>query len=309
MRTVTRVAIGALTAVTLAALVGCAEDPTSTGGSGTAATKAPAKQQVDQALHDKLPATIKKSGVVTSVNSGSFPPYTIAGSSTSKTTGAASDLLTAVGQVLGVKTREVTVDGLSGELTGISAGRYDFAFGPVGDFKDRQTSADFVDWVQEFVVFAVHKGNPKHIDGLADTCGTRIAVQAGGSAEEVIKTQSTQCVKDGKPAVKVQSYKDQPTSILSVRSGRADAFFSSEAPLTYFVKESKGQLELAGTKEKNGFDDLYQGAVVPKGSPLAKVLQAAIQKLIDNGTYGAIMDKYGLDRNKLDRPGINLAQS
>ncbi|GAA4216453.1 ABC transporter substrate-binding protein [Actinocatenispora rupis] len=308
MRTVTRVAIGALAALSLAATAGCAKDPTPAGG-GTAAAKAPAKQTLDQALHDKLPASIRKSGVITSVNTGSFPPYTIAGSSSAEATGAATDLLTAVGQILGVKTRQVTVDGLSGELTGISAGRYDFAFGPVGDFKERQTSADFVDWVQEFVVFAVPKGNPKHVNGLADTCGARIAVQAGGSAEEVIKTQSKACVKDGKPAVTVQSYKDQPTSILAVRSGRADAFFSSEAPLTYFVQQSKGQLELAGTKEKNGFDDLYQGAVVPKNSPLAGVLQAALQKLIDNGTYATIMEKYGLDRNKLDKPGVNLAKS
>lgn len=28
----------------------------------------------------------------------------------------------------------------------------------MGDFKSRQTPADFVDWVQEFVVFAVPKG-------------------------------------------------------------------------------------------------------------------------------------------------------
>lgn len=309
MRTVTRVAIGALAAISLAATVGCAKDPEPTGGATGSAAKAPAKQQLDQALHDKLPAKIRKSGVITSVNTGSFPPYTIAGSSSAQATGAATDLLTAVGQVLGVKTRQVTVDGLSGELTGIAAGRYDFAFGPVGDFKERQTSADFVDWVQEFVVFAVPKGNPKHINGLDDTCGTRIAVQAGGSAEEVIKTQSATCAKAGKPAVRVQSYKDQPTSILAVRSGRADAFFSSEAPLTYFVQQSKGQLELAGTKEKNGFDDLYQGAVVPKGSPLSGVLSAALQKLIANGTYATIMEKYGLDRNKLDKPGINLAKS
>ena len=53
-----------------------------------------------------------------------------------------------------------------------------------------------------------------------------------------------------RPAVQVESYKDQPTSILSVQSGRADAFFSSEAPLTYFVKQSGGALELAGTDGK-----------------------------------------------------------
>ncbi len=305
MRSMTRAAVGAFVALALAGSAGCANDP------GTPSkAKGPdsgAHQQVDKSLHDQLPARIRKSGVLTSVDSGSFPPYTVVGAG--NVTGAATDMLTAVGQVLGVRTRQATVDGLPGELTGIAAGRYDFAFGPIGDFKERQTSADFVDWVREFVVFAVPHGNPKHLNGLGDTCGLRIAVQAGGSAEKVVKTQARTCVASGKPAVRVQSYKDQPSSILAVRSGRADAFFSSEAPLTYFVKESKGQLQLAGTSQKNGFEDLYQGAVVPKGSALRGVLLAALQKLVDNGTYASIMKRYGLDRNKIAKPGVNLATS
>ena len=81
----------------------------------------------------------------------------------------------------------------------------------------------------------------------------------------MIKAQAEKCAADGKPALEVQSYTDQPTSILSVRSKRADAFFSSQAPLTYFVQQSNGELELAGVGKSNGFDDLFQGAVVPKG--------------------------------------------
>jgi polar amino acid transport system substrate-binding protein len=310
MRSVSRFAVAATAVLSLAALAACGDDPGSPSGSGSASPGASvAAQREDTALHAKLPAAIRQSGVLTSVNTGSFPPYTVTGSTTQQATGAATDLLAAVGQVLGVKTTETTVDGLSGELTGIGAGRYDLAFGPVGDFQTRQASADFVDWVQEFVVFAVPKGNPKKIDGLSSTCGLRIAVQAGGSAEKVIKTQSTTCASQGKPAVQVESYKDQPTSILSVQSGRADAFFSSEAPLTYFVKQSNGALELAGTGQKNGFDQLYQGAVVARNSPLRDILVAALTKLYENGTYSKIMKSYGLQRNMIDKPGVNLAKS
>lgn len=310
MRSVSRLAVALTAVVSLGALAACANDPgTPSGGSAKASGSAVPAQRVDAALRAKLPASIRQAGLLTSVNTGSFPPYTVTGSTTQEATGAASDLLEAVGQMLGVKTKETTVDGLSGELTGIGAGRYDLAFGPVGDFTSRRSAADFVDWVQEFVVFAVPKGNPKKINGLASTCGLRIAVQAGGSAEKVIKTQAATCASQGKPAVQVESYKDQPTSILSVQSGRADAFFSSEAPLTYFVKQSNGALQLAGTDQKNGFDQLYQGAVVAKNSPLRDVLLAALTKLVQNGTYGKIMDSYGLQRNKIDKPGVNLAVS
>jgi polar amino acid transport system substrate-binding protein len=239
-----------------------------------------------------------------SVNNGSFPPYEIV--TGTELTGASADLTDALGQLLGVKIEHATVGGLPALLAGVNSGRYQFAFGPVGDYKDREAANDFVDWVQEYVVFAALKGNPKGITSLDTACGQRISVMAGGSAERVIKVQSDKCKADGKEPVEVQSYTDQPASILAVRSKRADAFFSSQAPLTYFVSQANGQLELTGVGQKNGFEDIFQGAVVPKGSPLGPLFVDAFKVLMDNGTYGAIMKKWGLENNMIKQPGINL---
>jgi polar amino acid transport system substrate-binding protein len=263
-------------------------------------------QTVDAALRAKLPKEILDAGEIVSVNSGSFPPYEIIGD-TSAVTGASADLSAALGQLLGVRVRHESVSGLAAILTGIKSGRYQFAEGPIGDFPERQASNDFVDFVQEYVVFAVQAGNPKGIKSLADTCGSRIAVMAAGSAERVIKQQAQACADNGKPALEVQSFPDQSAAILAVRSKRSDAFFSSQAPLTYFVRQAKGQLELAGVAQANGFDNLYQGAVVPKGSALGEIILAGYQKLFENGTYATIMKKWGLEANMLKAPGINLA--
>lgn len=262
------------------------------------------KLSVNEELRARLPENVRTEGKMISVNNGSFPPYEIV--TGTEMTGASADLTDALGQVLGVKIEHATVGGLPALLAGVNSGRYQFAFGPVGDFKSREEANDFVDWVQEFVVFAVQKGNPKGITSLDTACGNRIAVMAGGSAERVIQVQAEKCKAEGKDPIEVQSYTDQPSSILAVRSRRADAFFSSQAPLTYFVSQANGQLELTGVGQKNGFDDLYQGAVVPKGSPLGPVLQDAIKVLMDNGTYAAIMKKWGLENNMLKEPGINL---
>jgi polar amino acid transport system substrate-binding protein len=311
IRRSSRLAVAVVSTLTCLGLAACGSNPPQSEGARQDAGKTsgqPALEK-DPQLHAMLPAKIRASKKLVSVNNGSFPPYEIAGSDGHSLSGASADLATALGQLLGVKITHITTDGLPSSLTGIKAGRYDMALGPVGDFKDRQVSNDFVDWVQEYVVFAVHKGNPKNIESLGSTCGKRIAVMAGGSAEGVIKEQAEKCTKSGKRAVKVQSYKDQPGSILAVKSGRADAFFSSQAPLTYFVNQSKGALELAGTGKANGFDDLYQGAVIPKNSPLKKVLVKAFAKLMDDGTYASIMKKWGLSDNALDKPGVNLGGS
>lgn len=273
--------------------------------SGAAVSQDIPKQTVNQALKARLPVEIQKSGSMTSVNNGSFPPYEIV-SGTTEMTGASADLMTALGQLLDVEIKHSTVSGLSALLSGINAGRYQFAFGPIVDFASREEANDFVDYVQEYVVFAVQKSNPAGITSLDSACGRRIAVMAGGSAEKVIKEQAEKCKASGKE-LEVQSFTDQPTSILAVRSKRSDAFFSSQAPLTYFVSQANGQLELSAVGQKNGFDDLYQGAVVPKGSPLGPVLLDGIKILMENGTYAAIMKKWGLENNMLKEPGINLA--
>lgn len=270
-----------------------------------AAVKIPT-QQVDAKLRARLPADILSAGEMTAVNNGSFPPYEIV-TGTNSLDGASADMLKALSELFGIKIKHASVNGLSPLLLGIKAGRYQFAMGPKGDFPDREENGDFIDYVQEFVVFAVPKGNPKGINGLEDVCGKKISVMAGGSAEKVLRDQTKQCEASGKGAIEIQSFPDQPTSILAVRSKRADAFFSSQAPLVYFVQQSNGELQLTGVGKKNGFGDLYQGAVVAKGSPMGPLMHDALQKLFDNGTYAAIMKKWGLEGNMLKAPGMNLA--
>lgn len=266
-----------------------------------------AEQTMNADLNARLPETIRDAGKMIAVNNGSFPPYeSVEGS---KLTGATADLAVEIGQLIGVKIEHASVAGLPALLSGIGADRYQFAMGPVGDFPKRRDANDFVDWVREYVVFAVQAGNPQNISDLDSTCGKRIAVMSGGSAERVIIAQSGKCEADGKAAIKIKSFTDQPTSILSVRSDRADAFFSSQAPLTYFVQQSKGQLELAGVGQSNGFPSLVQGAVVPKDSPLGSILHDAFQILMDNGTYAEIMKKWGLENNMIEAPGMNLGEA
>lgn len=298
----------AATAVLLV-LTACSGGNDQANQGGSSGDRIQAGLELNKKLHNQLPADIKKSGKLTSVMSGAFPPYTIPRQGGQKFTGAAIDLQKALGTVLGVKIKTASVEGLSGTLSGLESGRYDFAMGPIGDYADRRGSHNFVDYVQEFVAFLVPKGNPHHIGSLADTCGLKVAVQAGGSAEAVVKEQSKQCVKDGKEAVNVKSFKDQPSSTLSVKAGRTDAFFSSQAPLVYYAHQTSGQLTVVAKGKPNGFEPIRQGAVMPKGSPLTKIVLQALKEVFQNGTYAKIMKKYGLQDEMLDKPGINLGAS
>lgn len=296
------------------ALAGCGGSSSSSGAGSQAASAAngPSSQQLvadlstSQDLHQRLPAKVRESGTLKSVIPGPFPPYTIPKAGGAQFTGATIDLGKALGKVLGVQVQHQAVEGLTGVLTGLSSGRYDLALGPIGDYTDRRGSATFVDWVQEYVAFLVPAGNPNDINGLGDTCGLRIGVEAGGSAEQVIREQSKTCTQQGEKPVTVQAFNDQPSSVLAVQAGRSDAFFSSQAPLTYFEQQATSDMELTAQGQPNGFDPIRQGSVLPKGSPMVDVILDAYKELYSTGVYDKIMKKWGLQAEMLPQPGVNL---
>lgn len=263
-------------------------------------------QKVDTELAARLPAEVQKTKVLRNVVSG-FVPYTIKAGNGYE--GAAMDFAKAIGELLGVKVETTGVSGMVPMLLGIQANRYDMSLEPVGDFAAREVKNDFVVFVREYVVFAVPQGNPRHIKDISDACGLTVSVEAGGSAERVIKGQSEVCTKAGQKPVNVLSFSGQAAPLLAVRSGRADAFFSSMGPLSWNVHQDGGKLELAAVGKANGFDNLYQGAVVAKGSPLAPVLLDAFKVLVKNGTYAAIMKKWNLENNVIETPVINIAST
>lgn len=303
--------VGTVTALAVA-LAGCgggdtnaAETQESAGGSAGGSSDLLAGLEVNQELHDRLPADVQESGELTSVMAGAFPPYTIPAEGSTDFEGAAIDMGDALGKILGVEVTTKPVEGLSGVLSGLDSGRYNFAMGPIGDYDDRQAGADFIDWVQEFVAFLTPEGNPHNISSIEDTCGLKVAVQAGGSAEEVIRAQSQECEDNGKEPIEVQAFPDQPTATLAVKSGRSDAFFSSQAPLTYFATQDTEGLMVAAKGKPNDFDPIRQGAVFPEDSELLPVVYEAFAELVENGTYDKIMTEYGLEDQMLDELTVN----
>lgn len=291
------VVIGALAA---AGLSGCG----GSSSSGSASTQL----KEDKALHDALPASLKSGGTLTVVMPGANPPWWTT-SDGSNYTGAAADLSKQAGAILGVKVKFVSTPDISSAIASIASGRYQAGFGPYGDTTgqaDGRKGVEFVDVVREIVPFLVPKGNPKKITKLDGLCGVKVASQVNGKAYELLKAQAKKCQQQGKPALTVVAQTGVPNAVLAVKSGRADAFFNSGAPLFYYAAHSSDALEVVGTGSSNGFPNLYQGFVLPKDSTLSQPLLKAFKKVFASGEYTKVMKKYHLDHEILDQPGIDL---
>jgi polar amino acid transport system substrate-binding protein len=297
------VGISMMSTLVVAAACGSSTPSSHSTSSADGAVKPPGR--VDS-IHAKLPADVKSSGAITVVYGGQAPPYFLPKEGSVE--GVGVELGNALAGVMGVKVKYLNIGSLPSLIATLQAGRADLTLGPWGDNAERQQVGTFLDWVHGKVAFLVSKDNPKKIDGLDTVCGSRVALIAGGQAAAVMQAQSKKCESEGKAAVDMQTYHDSATASLAVSSGRADAYFSSVEPLTYYARQPGASLKLVGTDESNGFGKLPMGAIVRDESGMLPAMRAAFDQLLSDGTYEKIMDGSGLQLVKVQSVGVNLGK-
>ena len=118
-----------------------------------------------------------------------------------------------------------------------------------------------------------------------------------------VPAKSDACVAAGKPPIDKLKFDTQDAATNAVVLGQADAL-SADSPVTlYAIEQTKGKLQPAGKT----FDVAPYGIVVKKGSDLTKAVQAALQSMVDDGSYGKILDKWGVADGGIDKITINAA--
>lgn len=252
-----------------------------------------------------LPAEIANAGALTIATSADYPPFESMDTDGSTIIGFDPDLGTALGKALGIKITftNASFDGL---IPGLASNKYQAVMAGMQDIKARQDTVTFVDYIQIGSELAVAKGNPHQINGFADLCGLAVAAQTGTTQASFAQAQSkSECTAKGKKPIEVQVYTNNNNANLAVTSGRAAAVFSQTATQAVAVKQS-GQIEVVGPV----YDKNNVGIGFPKGQDqLAKAFEAAVQKVMDDGTYLQLAKKWGLDAGAITKASIDDALS
>ena len=129
------------------------------------------------------------------------------------------------------------------------------------------------------------------VQSLADLCGTTVAVERGTIQATASEGQSKKCTAAGKDAG--QDRPSTPTRTAptwrSRAAGRTSGWPTRPSRRTSSTK-SNGQFKLTG----GSFGDAPYGIAIPQGNGMAKPVQAAMQSMIDDGTYAKILDYWGI---------------
>ncbi|GAA1417066.1 ABC transporter substrate-binding protein [Streptomyces thermospinosisporus] len=301
-------AVGAIAVAGALLLTGCGDQTDKGSDSGTKDSTGSAAP-----LADKLPADIRKAGVIKVGSDIAYPPVEFMQGG--KAVGIDPDIAEALGKQLGVK-----FDFQNGKfdqlIVGLQSGRFNVIMSAMNDTKDRQNGIDsetgkkagegidFVDYFTAGTSILVQKGNPKNIKSLDDLCGQVVALQRGTTSEGIAKAQSKKCTEDGKKAIKLQTYDTDPEALLRLKQGASVADLNDFPVAAYNAKTSGGgkDFEVVGEQIEAG---PYGIGVSKKNTQLRDAIQAAVNAIIKNGEYEKILEKWNVTDGAVTEAKIN----
>lgn len=217
-----------------------------------------------------------------------------------ETVGWEIDIMRAATQALGLQLeiRPTTFDSL---IPGLQAKRFDGATGQMGVTDAREKVVDMIGTLTGNELFAALAGSDIKVNGLDDLCGLTVGTTRGSREMVFAEDHQPKCAAAGKKPINALAFNDGNGAAEALMSRRADLYWLGSTAISYFVAQSKGRAKVVGSYT----DTSYLGVALPKGSDLAAPLQAAIQHLIDDGTYGKIVAKWGLEGNAVKQAPLN----
>jgi polar amino acid transport system substrate-binding protein len=204
-------------------------------------------------------------------------------------------LMSAVAATLGVKIVENNVT-FSAILTGIKSGKYQVGNSSFLDTKSLEKSANFVDYFKAGEGIYADSGSPDSFKSLTDLCGLTVAVLANSAEQTTANAEVAKCPSN--ESLSVHAFASQADAEAAVLSGQAQEAFVDSQVAGYMVSLSKGRLELVG-RALNAAPYGLATAKTTTGEALAIAIRAALRTLVANGTYAAILSKWGVSRGAL----------
>ncbi|TFB60416.1 ABC transporter substrate-binding protein [Cryobacterium sp. Hz7] len=290
----------ALAAVTALLLTGCVDNSTDTTGGATAASSA-SEIAVDDAAAAMLPAEVADSGTLVIGTDPTYAPNEFKNEA-GEPIGWGIVIAEAVAAKLGLEP-EFQVAKFDNIIPSVTGGKADIGVSSFTDNVEREKQVDFVNYFVAGIQWASAVGNDVDPD---NACGLKVAVQATTYEDtDEVPAKSDACVAAGKPAIDKLKYDTQDQATNAVVLGQADAL-SADSPVTlYAIAQTEGKLQPAGET----FDVAPYGIVVAKDSELTKAVQAALQSMVDDGTYGDILDEWGVADGAIETITINAASN
>ncbi|MEU6982647.1 ABC transporter substrate-binding protein [Streptomyces sp. NPDC046324] len=253
----------------------------------------------------KVPEKIRKRGTLEIVDSsGSAAPLTFYATDNKTVIGVETDIAFLVADVLGLEPHINTVS-WENIFVGLDSAKYDVGFSNITVTEERKEKYDFATYREDNLGFEAKKGSGLKVAGPADVAGRKVAVSSGTNQEKLLVEWSKENEKAGRKPVDIAYYQNDSDTYLALQSGRIDLYLGPNPTAAYHAATT-GKTEVVGTY--SGAGSTLQGliaATTKKDSGLAEPLAAALDEVIENGTYAEVLERWGLSDEAVPTSEIN----
>ncbi|KRB32591.1 MULTISPECIES: ABC transporter substrate-binding protein [Mesorhizobium] len=240
---------------------------------------------------------VKQSGTLAVANTLDYAPFEYLDAD-GKQTGIIIELAGEVAKLVDAKL-DVQRTPFPSMIPGLAAGRFKIAWETFSATPERLKQVDFVMFLKAGLAVSTSPDKKASFSGDMPLCGKRIGVSAGSASDFLVDKLGKECTDKGQAAIEKSVFNSSTDIVQAVLSDRVDARMDDATASSYFEVTSKGQLVVLPT--------LYE--VAPLGMAIAKddketadMMVGALAELFKNGTYKAILDKYGMGAYAIKEP-------
>jgi polar amino acid transport system substrate-binding protein len=249
-----------------------------------------------------LPDRIRQTGSFNLAINSTYAPMEFHDPATNELKGLDVDLGEAIARRLGVRITwtDVAFEQL---VPALATGRSDFILSGFSDRASRRETMDFVDYLGTGPQFFTLDGSAAKVP--ADLCGLKVGtVRSTSFPAEVEAWSKASCEAAGRPAIQYVAGENSIDVRNQLKQGRIDAAVQGSETLPYAQSLEPGKYRVLGSPIAQG----YQGIAFRKDAgPLRDAVTGALAGLIADGSYAAILAKWGLSANAVQAPLLNAS--
>jgi polar amino acid transport system substrate-binding protein len=250
----------------------------------------------------ELPEAIKQAGALHLTVNSTYAPMEYRDPASNELTGLDIDLASEIAKRLSVKI--IWSETPFAELIpSLQTKRADFIISGIQDRAARRETADFIDYLTTGPQFFVLADSPAK--AAIDLCGQKVGTtRSTAFPVEIEKWSKANCEAAGKPAIQYVPGENSIDVRNQLKQGRIDAAVQGSETLPYAQQLEAGKYRIIGEPLSKGF----QGIMFRKDDAATReLITAQLTAMIADGAYKAILDKYGLGANAVDKPMMNAA--
>ncbi|MFJ2526785.1 ABC transporter substrate-binding protein [Pseudomonas helmanticensis] len=251
-----------------------------------------------------LPASIKEKGEIVVAIMPNYPPMDFKDPATNTLTGLDYDLGNALAERLGVKIKWQET-GFEQMINALTTDRVDMVLSGMTDTAERQASVTFVDYFTSGPQFYTLQKNAA-TNEIIDLCGKKVGTSRRTTfPAEIAAWSKANCEAAGKPAINVIGTEGSADARAQLRQSRIDAAMQGSETLSYLKTQEKDMYKTVGQPISVQFTGL---GVSKKKPELSEAVKVALQSMVDDGSYGAILKKWDLELGAIKEVTINAGK-